>query len=63
MLGAVKETCVTVHRKVCVVLFVPSLAVTVTVYGLLASALEAIVPEIKPEMPLTLKPLGNPLAE
>ncbi len=52
----------TVQAKVWLLLDVPSLAVTVTSYGVPLAAPLASVPEISPVLLLMLKPPGKPLA-
>lgn len=59
-----KETWATVQVKLCVALLPElSVAVTLTVYGLLVSAPRAIVPEITPLPLLMVRPDGKPVAE
>src|SRR5947209_1619882 len=53
---------VTVQAKLALPLSVPSEAVTVTAYGLLAAAPAATVPEIRLVLGLMLSPAGKPVA-
>src|SRR5262249_6742962 len=52
----------TVHLKVALPLYVPSLAVTVTVYGPRAADPAATVPVMLPVLVLIDRPLGSPVA-
>ena len=61
--GLTTKTCVTVQSKVWLAVFVPSEAVSVTVYGLPASAVAPMVPVIVPLEGSMLRPAGRSEAE